>query len=82
MTKTSAEYNTMNGWPAGTPLPNTEFEIYEHRSGNLVDTIKTDKNGIAKSKPLPLGRYKVVESAPLFTIAPRTASTVVGLTSG
>ena len=62
MTKTSAEYNTMNGWPAGTPLPNTEFEIYEHRSGNLVDTIKTDKNGIAKSKPLPLGRYKVVES--------------------
>ena len=62
VTKTSAEYNTMNGWPAGTPLPNTEFEIYEHRSGNLVDTIKTDKNGIAKSKPLPLGRYKVVES--------------------
>ena len=24
VTKTSAEYNTMNGWPAGTPLPNTE----------------------------------------------------------
>ena len=62
VTKTSAEYNTMNGWPAGTPLPNTEFEIYEHRSGNLADTIKTDKNGVAKSRPLPLGRYKVVES--------------------
>ena len=62
VTKTSAEYNTMNGWPAGTPLPNTEFEIYEHRSGNLVDTIKTDKNGVAKSSPLPLGRYQIVES--------------------
>ncbi len=62
VTKTSAEYNTMNGWPAGTPLPNTEFEIYEHRSGNLADTIKADKNGVAKSRPLPLGRYKIVES--------------------
>ena len=27
-----------------------------------MDTIKTDKNGVAVSKPLPLGRYKVVES--------------------
>ena len=61
ITKTSAEYNTMNGWPAGTPLPDTEFEIYD-KAGNLVDTIKTDKNGLASSKPLPLGRYKVVES--------------------
>ena len=62
ITKTSEEYNTMNGWPAGTPLPGTEFEIYEHRTNNLVDTVKTDKNGLASSRPLPLGRYKVVES--------------------
>ena len=61
ITKTSAEYNTMNGWPAGAPLPNTEFEIYD-RANNLVDTVKTDKNGLASSRPLPLGRYKVVES--------------------
>ena len=61
ITKTSAEYNTMNGWPAGTPLPDTEFEIYD-KANNLMDTIKTDKNGLASSKPLPLGRYKVVES--------------------
>lgn len=27
-----------------------------------MDTIKTDKNGVAVSKPLPLGRYKVVEA--------------------
>ena len=62
ITKTSADYNSMNGWPAGTPIPNTEFEIYNYRTGNLVDTIVTDKNGVAVSRPLPLGRYKIVES--------------------
>ncbi len=62
ITKTSADYNSMNGWPAGTPIPGTEFEIYHYRTGNLVDTVRTDKNGVAVSKPLPLGRYKIVES--------------------
>ena len=62
ITKTSEDYNSMNGWPAGTPIPNTVFEIYHYRTGKLVDTIKTDKNGVAVSKPLPLGRYKIVES--------------------
>ena len=62
ITKTSADYNSINGWPAGTPIPNTVFEIYHYRTGKLVDTIKTDKNGVAVSKPLPLGRYKIVES--------------------
>jgi len=60
--KTSEDYNSMNGWPAGTPIPGTVFEIYHFRTGNLVDTIVTDKNGVAVSKPLPLGRYKIVES--------------------
>ena len=62
VTKTAADYNSMNGWPAGTPIPNTEFEIYNAQTGNLVDTIRTDKNGVAVSRSLPLGRYKVVES--------------------
>ena len=62
VTKTSADYNSMNGWPAGTPIPGTVFEVYHARNGNLVDTIRTDKNGVAVSKPLPLGRYKIVES--------------------
>ena len=62
VTKTAADYNSINGWPAGTPIPNTEFEIYNARTGNLVDTIQTDKNGVAASRPLPLGRYKIVES--------------------
>ena len=62
ITKTSADYNSMNGWPAGTPIPGTVFEIYNARTGKLVDTIQTDKNGVAVSKPLPLARYKIVES--------------------
>lgn len=62
VTKVSADYNAMNGWPAGTPIPNTVFEIYNARTNRLVDTIKTDKNGLAMSKPLPLARYKIVES--------------------
>ena len=62
VTKVSADYNSMNGWPAGTSIPNTVFEIYNARTNRLVDTIKTDKNGLAVSKPLPLARYKIVES--------------------
>ena len=61
ITKTSADYNSMNGWAAGTPIPNTVFEIY-NRAGRLVDTVKTDKNGVAASKALPLGRYTIIES--------------------
>ena len=62
VTKTSADYNSVNGWPAGTPIPGTEFEIYNARTGSLVDTIRTDKNGVASSRPLPLGRYQIIES--------------------
>ena len=62
VTKVSADYNAMNGWPAGMPIPNTVFEVYNARTNRLVDTIKTDKNGLAVSKPLPLARYKIVES--------------------
>jgi hypothetical protein len=61
LTKTSADYNSVNGWAAGTPIPGTEYEIY-NKAGNLVDTIRTDKNGVASSKALPLGRYKLIES--------------------
>ena len=60
--KTSADYNSINGLPAGIPIPDTVLEIYNYRTGRLVDTIRTGKNGIAVSRPLPLGRYKIVES--------------------
>jgi uncharacterized surface anchored protein len=60
ITKTSAT-TIHERWPRH-PHPNTVFEIYNYRTGKLVDTVRTDKNGVAVSKPLPLGRYKVVES--------------------
>lgn len=56
ITKTSADYNSMNGWLAGTPIPGTVFEVYHARSGTLWTSSGTDKNGVAVSKPLPLGQ--------------------------
>lgn len=72
ITKKSADDNPMNGLAAGTLLPDAEFEIYS-RAGNLVDTVKTDKNGRAVSKTLPLGRYVIKETkAPNYYIADNT----------
>ena len=69
ITKKSADDNPMNGLSAGTLLPDAVFEIYS-RAGNLVDTVKTDKNGRAVSKTLPLGRYVIRETkAPNYYIA-------------
>ena len=43
------------------------YEISEARSGKVVDYITTDARGVAASKPLPLGRYKIVEvTAPAY----------------
>lgn len=64
ITKKSEDANAISGFSAGTLLPGATFEIYD-RAGNKVDTVVTDKNGWAASKPLPLGRYTVKE-----TIAP------------
>lgn len=66
ITKKSSDDNPYNGFPAGTVLKGAEFEIYD-RSNNLMDTVVTDKNGIAISKTLPLGRYIIRETkAPDF----------------
>ncbi len=59
--KYSSEYNTVTGTPAGTPLKGAVYEISNARSGKVVGYITTDARGVAASKPLPLGRYKVVE---------------------
>ena len=58
--KKSADDNPINGLPAGTLLEGAVFEIYD-KAGNTVDTIKTDKNGRAVSKLLPLSRYTIRE---------------------
>ena len=58
--KKSANDNPINGLPAGTLLEGAVFEIYD-KAGNVVDTIKSDRNGRAVSKALPLSRYTVRE---------------------
>lgn len=65
--KYAAEYNAVTGTPAGTPLQGAVYEIVQERSGKVVDYITTDARGVAASKPLPLGRYKIVEvNAPAY----------------
>ena len=65
--KYAAEYNEVTGTPAGAPLQGAVYEISETRSGKVVDYITTDARGVAASKPLPLGRYKIVETtAPAY----------------
>lgn len=64
--KKSADDNSINGLPAGTLLEGAVFKVYD-KAGNKVDTIRTDRNGRAVSKLLPLSRYTVREvSAPAY----------------
>jgi uncharacterized surface anchored protein len=64
--KKSADDNAINGFPKGTLLEGAVFEVYD-RVNNLVDTITSNKNGLAVSKTLPLGRYTVREvKAPIY----------------
>ncbi len=69
--KKSADHNTINGLPEGTLLEGAIFEIYD-KAGNTVDRIKTDKNGRAVSKLLPLSRYTIreVEAPDYYAINP------------
>ena len=60
ITKRSADYNSINGLPAGTLLEGAVFEIRD-KASNVVDTITSGKNGLAVSKQLPLDRYTIRE---------------------
>ena len=65
--KYAEEANNITGTAAGTPLQGAVYEIVQERSGKVVDYITTDARGVAASKPLPLGRYKIVEvTAPAY----------------
>ena len=73
--KKSADYNPTNGLPAGSLLEGAVFEVYD-KAGNVVDTIRTDRNGRASSKLLPLSRYTIREvRAPAFYSANPTVMT-------
>lgn len=61
--KFAASANSVTGTAAGAPLQGAVYEISEARSGKVVDCITTDARGVAASKPLSLGRYKIVEVA-------------------
>ena len=59
--KKSGDDNEITGLPAGTLLEGAIFEIYQHKSGNLVDRFVSGPDGRAVSRPLPLGRYVIKE---------------------
>jgi len=59
--KTSGDLNEYNGLPEGTALQGAIFEVYNHKTGRVVDRFVTDYYGYGVSKPLPLGRYIVKE---------------------
>ena len=58
--KKTAEKSEITGLEKNEPLEDIKFEIYNHE-GVLVDTILTNNEGIAISKDLEKGRYKVKE---------------------
>ncbi|MDR1668991.1 MAG: hypothetical protein LBR76_03450 [Oscillospiraceae bacterium] len=70
----SGDDNQVNGLPKGTPLAGAVFEIYQYKSGNLVDRFVSGADGRAVSKPLPLGRYTVreVQAPPYYRLSAET----------
>lgn len=62
ITKVAGAENPITKDKEGAPLGGAVFEIYDNKM-ELVDTITTDAaNGIATSKPLPLGVYGIKET--------------------
>lgn len=59
--KTSEDNNEVTGILANTRLSNAEFEI-RNSKGKVVDTIKTNYDGVAISKELEFGTYTVIET--------------------
>jgi len=59
----------LRGLPGATFEIITAEDLYDVfgkliiKKGTVVDTITTDEDGRAESKPLPLGRYEIVETA-------------------
>ena len=58
--KTSSENSEITGIKKGEALKDIKFEIYD-KNKKLVDTIQTDEEGVAISKDLEKGKYKIKE---------------------
>ena len=59
--KTSKDNNKITGERAGSPLKNVKFKIYD-KNNKYIETITTDKDGIAISSDLEKGEYKIKET--------------------
>ena len=58
--KTTEDYNKYTGLKEGSPLEGVKFAIYDNNN-NLIEEVLTNKEGIAVSKELEKGEYKVKE---------------------
>jgi len=58
--KISEDYNEINELEAGTPIKNVKFHILDIE-GNFIEELITDEEGIAESKDLEKGIYRVKE---------------------
>lgn len=61
VTKTSEDENQYSGLPAGTPLKDFTFEVYDANTNELVDSLITGEDGKAITKRLLKGKYYIVE---------------------
>ena len=59
--KTSKDDNKITGDRAGSPLKDVKFAIY-NQDNKFIETITTDKNGVAMSSDLEKGGYKIKET--------------------
>lgn len=58
--KSSDEDNPITGDKAGTPIEGVKFEVY-NSNNEIVDTLITNSAGIALTKPIDKGCYKLKE---------------------
>ncbi len=59
--KTSEDDNQYSGLPAGTPLKDFIFEVYNADTNELVDSLITGEDGKAITKRLVKGKYFIIE---------------------
>lgn len=59
--KKSKAYSEQTGLEEDSPLAGAVFNIYNYKGDKLIGQMTTNSEGLAVSKPLPLGQYKVRE---------------------